>query len=250
MGKTAFFIQARVGSTRLPGKVLLPFYGNSSILDLVTENIKSAFPDISLVLCTSTSSADDLIVDFCKKNGIDCFRGSENNVLSRFTEAADFYGVSTVIRICADNPFLDVSFLKELLDFYAENPNADYWSFKNTAGTPVIKTHYGFFAEIVTNEALQAVLQRTDDPLYLEHVTNFVYAHDGFEVRLKELPDYLKDRTDLRFTIDDEDDFENLKPVYQFYKNNNQDLRKTVLFVDQNSSVRDKMIANIKKYSK
>ncbi|KGO97186.1 hypothetical protein Q767_00855 [Flavobacterium enshiense DK69] len=246
----AFFIQARLGSTRLPGKVLLPFYENNSILDLLVQNIKSNFSNISLVLCTSINNSDDLIAGFCKKKGIDCFRGSENNVLGRFLEASDFYNVSTIVRVCADNPFLDILFLKELLDFYFDNPNADYWSFKNDEGIPVIKTHYGFFAEIVSKKALQAVLEETDDNLYLEHVTNFIYSQSGFEVKLKSLPHYLKNRTDLRFTIDDIDDFENLKPVYQYYKNNNQDIQKTILFVDGNSRIKNKMIANIKKYSK
>jgi spore coat polysaccharide biosynthesis protein SpsF len=245
-----FFLQARTGSTRLPGKVLLPFDGDNTILDIIVDRLQQYFPEISLVLCTSTNVSDDVIAEFCLKKEIDCFRGNENNVLKRFIDAAELYGVKTIVRICADNPFLDVSFLKELLEFYSKNPDADYWSFKNGKNIPAIKTHFGFFAEIVTTKCLRKVERETHDLLYLEHVTNYVYSHDGFKVMLKSLPDYLIDREDLRFTIDDKEDFEGLKEVYQFYKNNNFNIQKTISFVEDNSLLLEQMVFNIKRYSK
>ncbi len=248
--KVAFFLQARTGSTRLPGKVLLSFDEDDTILDIIVDRLKRYFPKIPLVICTSVNVSDDSIAQFCFKKKIDCFRGNEHNVLKRFTDAAELFGVETIVRVCADNPFLDVSFLKELLEFHSKNSDADYWSFANYKNIPVIKTHFGFFAEIVTAKCLHKVENETHDLLYLEHVTNYVYSQDGFKVMLKPLPNYLNDREDLRFTIDDKADFTFLKEVYQFYKNNNFNIRKTISFVEDNSLLVEQMVFNIKKYSK
>lgn len=245
-----FFIQARMGSTRLPSKVLLPFFGEQSILDIIIKKLQTNFKSIPIVVCTSTNLTDNVIEEYCHKIKIDCFRGDEQNVLKRFTDAATLFNTKTIIRICADNPFLDMDFLKNLVEYYKENPNEDYWSYKTTREVPVIKTHFGFFAEIVTAKALRSVLKKTDDKLYLEHVTNYVYSNLEYNTKLKLLPYYLKDREDLRFTIDDQQDFKIMKELYLYYIENNCNLEKTIHLVDNNKAYRNKMIDNIKKYSK
>lgn len=245
-----FFIQARLGSKRLPGKVLLPFYKQQTILDIIINKLRENFKDIPILLCTSCLQNDDKIEEFCKKNEIACYRGDENNVLKRFTDAAKINDVDIIIRICADNPFIDVGFLKNLIEYYWQNEGSDYWSFKNSFNTPVIKTHFGFFAEIVRVAALNEVLKQTNDVLYLEHVTNFIYINSGFKTKLKLLPEYLKDRTDLRFTIDDIEDFKLMQAIYLLYIKNNCNLEETIRFVDSNTTYLDKMNQNIKKYSK
>lgn len=246
----AFFIQARTGSTRLPNKVLLPFDEETSILGILIKKLQTHFSEIPLVVCTSSDANDDVIADYCKTLQVSCFRGSEQNVLQRFIEAAKVNEAEIVIRICADNPFLDMNFITELLQFYKDYPNSDYWSFKNAIGVPVIKTHFGFFAEIVTTKALEKVSQLTKDSLYTEHVTNYIYSNEIFISQLKELPNFLKHRDDLRFTIDDNTDFELLKEVYQYHKQNNYSIEKTILWVEKNPLLLSNMVANIKKYSK
>ncbi|MFY8069067.1 MAG: cytidylyltransferase domain-containing protein [Flavobacterium sp.] len=246
----AFFIQARTGSSRLPNKVLLSFDNENCILGILIQQLQTHFKQIPLVVCTSTAANDDVIVSFCESLNVTCFRGSENNVLERFIDAAKHFETKVVVRICADNPFLDMGFIAELLDFYTENPSADYWSFKNATDVPAIKTHFGFFAEIVTLDALKKVSQLTDDPLYTEHVTNFVYSNAEFNSQLKVMPDFLKHRNDLRFTIDDATDFELLKEVFQFHKENKYNIEKTILWVEKNPLLLNNMVANIKKYSK
>src|SRR5690606_24930515 len=127
------------------------------------------------------------------------------NVLKRFIDAGNQYSASHVIRVCADNPFLDVNFLKELIIYSKENDNSDYWSFKTNKNIQVIKTHFGFFAEIVTLDALKKTNSYTKKDIYLEHVTNYIYTNKGFKCKLKLLPNYLKNRENLRFTIDEND---------------------------------------------
>ena len=246
----AFFVQARMGSKRLPHKVLLPFFESKSILNLITDRLITNFPNIPIVICTSNSIEDDLIELFCNEKKISCFRGSEQNVLSRFVEASQFYNFKYLVRVCADNPFLDVSFINKLLNIHHQNSKADYWSFKNINSVPVIKTHFGFFTEIVTLMALEKVLEKTSDPLYLEHVTNFIYSNSDFVSFLEFLPDNLIKRDDLRFTIDDESDFQNLALVYEFYNKNECDIFKTIVFVDSQPKIKNVMMYNINKYSK
>lgn len=245
-----FFIQARTGSTRLPNKVLLPFFNKKSILDLIVQKIKDNFKGIPLVVCTSDNEQDDQIVNFCLQNNINYFRGSENNVLKRFVDAAKIFNAKKLIRICADNPFLDIDFLKELIEYNINEPNADYWSYKTSQQVPVIKTHFGFFAEIVTTNALERVSNYTNDQLYFEHVTNYIYSDNRFDVKLKLLPDYLKDRTDLRFTIDDEQDFLILKEVYTHCNSVNYNIKEIISFVEKNPLILESMIKNIQRYSK
>lgn len=250
MIKTAFFIQARTGSSRLPNKVLLDFDSKNCILDIIIDKLKKKFADFPLYICTSTSSGDDDIEKFCKKKNVDFFRGSENNVLKRFVDAATVNQVDVVIRICADNPFLDLDFLTELLDYYYKYPASDYWSFKNDKNIPVIKTHFGFFAEVVTVNALKKVYKATTDKLFLEHVTNYIYSNNEFDCRLKSLPSFLSKRNDLRFTIDDEEDFKLLQLIYQYYKKVGYNLKETIFFVEKNDKILNTMIKNINKYSK
>ncbi|WP_264553449.1 cytidylyltransferase domain-containing protein [Flavobacterium sp. N2038] len=228
----------------------MPFFDGKCILEIIVEKLKKSFPLISIIVCTTIDKKDDAVVKFCENKNLNYFRGDEKNVLKRFIEAGYFYKAQNIVRICADNPFLDVNFLEELLRFHNENQEADYWSYKNGKNVPVIKTHFGFFAEIVTIDALLKVASITSEPIYLEHVTNFIYENDLFESKLKILPGFLKERNDLRFTIDDFSDFEILQEVYHYYNEVNYDIEKTILFVEKNPLILKSMIENINKYSK
>ncbi|MFD2891019.1 cytidylyltransferase domain-containing protein [Flavobacterium chuncheonense] len=246
----AIFIQARLGSTRLPNKVILPFYKEKSILELLIDKIKNEFKELPIVVCTTTNKEDDKIEKLCVSSDVICFRGDEYNVLNRFVTAAVKHNITTIIRICADNPFLDISLLKDLMEKYKVDTKKDYWSYKNQKQIPVIKTHFGFFGEIVSLNALKAVQTKTDNPVYLEHVTNYIYSHTNFDCSFYELPDYLKERNDLRFTIDDIDDFELMQQLYKKYEDFEFKLSELVSYVSTKENITEKMIYNINKYSK
>ena len=167
-----FIIQARSGSTRLPNKILLPFYNGKSILDLMLEKL-SSINGTNILVATTTNMKDDAVVNIAKKYNIAYFRGSENDVLNRFISAAEQYNAQKIIRVCSDNPFLDINSIKKLIETINENPSADYISF-NINGIPSIKTHYGFWTEYVTLNTLKKIRDLTDEPLYHEHVTNYI----------------------------------------------------------------------------
>lgn len=208
----ALIIQARLGSTRLPNKILLPFYKEKSILDLLVERIKT-IDNANIILATTNSDRDIPLIEKAEKANIHCFRGSENDVLQRFIDTAEYFGYRKLIRICSDNPFLDVNSLKYLID-QANHSDYDYISFC-VNNTPSIKTHFGFWSEYVTIDSLKQVREQTSESLYHEHVTNYIYTHpDIFKIKWLETPDCLSQRNDIRLTIDTESDFVNAQNIY------------------------------------
>lgn len=210
--KIAFVVQARMCSTRMPEKILRPFFGNKCLLQLLVEKL-SKVEDVDLIIATSVREENDVIEAFCEKNRVLCFRGDENDVLKRFIDAADIYGITHIIRVCSDNPFLELDSIRHLVT-YAKKTVADYISFKIN-GTPSIKTHFGFWTEFTTIEALKKVQKMTSDKIYHEHVTNYIYEHPvEFKIEWIEGPKCLDGRSNIRLTIDTPEDFTNAQKVY------------------------------------
>ncbi len=207
-------IQARLGSSRLPKKMTLPFYNEMGVLEIILNNISNEIPNVPLVVATTTNLLDDEIVNICKTSSVDFFRGEENNVLKRFVDTANKYQYTKIIRICADNPFLDITALKILIDDFKMN-DVDYCSFKTSKGKPTILTHYGFWAEGISLSALEEVSGMTIEPLYLEHVTNYIHSNPSkFNIKLMSIPAEIEEVKDLRMTLDTEEDFILLKKIY------------------------------------
>lgn len=250
-----FFIQARVGSTRLPNKILKPFYNSTSILEIILNKLKESFPKIKIVICTSANAENDSVRNLSQKLNISCYSGKENNVLKRFIDASELYPANYIIRVCADNPFLEPSYIQPLINIIKNRKELfwDYISFRNGENIPVIKTHLGLFAEIVSLNALKKVMLNTTNPLYLEHVTNFIYSDysdPSFKIKLLDLPDFLINRKDLRFTIDDIEDFITLQKVYSYYVEVGFDIKKTIKMVDGDKAIKSVMRKNINLYDK
>ena len=207
--KIGVVIQARVGSTRLKNKMLLPFGTTSTLIEFIIQRIIKGV-DLPVVLATSNSEKDKELGAIAKNMGVSVFYGSENNVLDRFTKAAEKYEFDTVIRICADNPFISSDHINELITQFRKRKNLDYLSFKTKSGTPVMKSHLGFFAEILTFDSLVKAQTLTQDPFYCEHVTNYIYGNEKtFNVDFLPVPIEL-DREDYRLTLDTLEDYKML----------------------------------------
>lgn len=246
----AFVIQARMGSTRMPQKVLRPFYGDKSILTLLLEKL-SQIEGVQPIVATSLSENNDVIEEFCGKNGVKCFRGDESDVLKRFIDAAEFYGVDKIIRICSDNPFLELDSIQTLVK-RSLCSNADYISF-NINGTPSIKTHFGFWTEYVTLSALKKVQELTSEQLFHEHVTNYIYANPSlFKIEWIDGPECLKGRSNIRLTIDTPEDFDNARKVYSslYEKNMYPTIKEVVDYLDENPDTYNTMSQQIRINSK
>lgn len=249
--KYTFIIQARLGSTRLPQKILLPFYEGKSILDLLIDKLKRV-ENVDIILATSKNSINDPLEAIAEKNYIKCFRGSENDVLQRFIDAAEFFGSSHIIRVCSDNPFIELRSINRLIEFATVNPQYDYISF-NVNGIPSIKTHYGFWTEYVSLDALKKVASLTDVPLYHEHVTNYIYTHpEFFNYHLLNTSSILQDCEKVRLTIDTEMDFKSAQIVYKelCHANPYPTIERIIHFLDSNPSFYQTMEQEIFKNSK
>ncbi len=219
MMNTALVIQARTGSTRLPDKMILPFDEDKGIFEILLEKITEKYPNYPFFLATTTNENDDILVQIAQKYKVQIYRGSENNVLSRFVAVGSKFGFENLVRICADNPFLEVDHIQQLIEQIAFG-EYDYVSYKNENNLPVIKTHLGLFTEAVSLTALQKVQLLTGQSVYLEHVTNYIYEHpEIFKIKLLDLPDYIKNNNGIRLTLDTAEDFELEKELYAKYKN-------------------------------
>lgn len=205
-------IQARLGSTRLPGKILLPFYGSQTIIDILTDKLHQATTS-KVIIATTTDPGNDLLVEHLQNKDELIFRGSENDVLDRFIKAAEEFKLDGIIRICSDNPFIDPDGIKALID-KAQDSKADYIGFRIN-GLPSIKTHFGFWGEFVTLEALKKVAATADDCQTHEHVTIHIYTHsEDYRCEWIDCPDFIQGRDDIRLTVDTQEDFDNAQRVY------------------------------------
>ncbi len=205
MEQLGIILQARTGSTRMPEKVIKPFFNEKSILDLLIEKVQKL--TVKAVLATTLNPSDDRICELAARHNFPVFRGSESDVLDRFTQAAKRFNFDKIIRVCADNPFLDFDEMENLINTF-EKSSADYLSFQLSGNKPSILTHFGFWTEAVRLDALEKAQQMTSENLYHEHVTNFIYGNPQlFNVQFIQANPLVFSRTDIRMTLDTPEDF-------------------------------------------
>lgn len=243
-------IQARLGSTRLPGKILKSFYGDKTLLETVICNMQKAGNE-KIIVATSVHPSNDKLVSFLNERDITVFRGSEDDVLNRFIGAAETNQIDGIVRICSDNPFLDWHGVAELIQ-KAKNSDADYIGFRIN-NTPSIKTHFGFWGEFVTLNALKRVAATTDDKSAHEHVTIYIYTHpDEYRCEWIDCCENLQGRNDIRLTVDSLEDFENAQKVFSslYEANPSFGLGDVVNYIDSHINVRESMKKMIYKNQK
>ena len=234
-------LQARLGSTRLPGKILKEFYGGKTLLEIVISNLQKV-KGAKVIVATSVNPNNDELESFLMERGITVFRGSEDDVLSRFIGAAEENDVDGIVRICSDNPFLDWHGVAALME-RAKTSDADYIGYRIN-DTPSIKTHFGFWGEFVTLKALKHVAATTEEKPAHEHVTIHIYTHpDEYKCEWIECPSFLQGRNDIRLTVDNIEDFENAQRAYATLYDANPDfgLDDVVKYIDSNEDLRKSM---------
>jgi spore coat polysaccharide biosynthesis protein SpsF len=204
-------VQARMGSTRLPGKVLKSVAG-VPLLSLQLDRIGSAKMIDRLVVATSTVSIDDQISDFCEKRDILCFRGSEDDVLDRYYHAAKKYRAEVIVRLTADCPLIDPVIIDQAIALFQQS-DVDYVS--NTL--PLESSTYpdGSDVEVFSSSALARVFAEAVSKSNREHVTSY-FLREGGEgrFRVKQMVNH-KNWASYRFTIDYPEDFEVLELIME-----------------------------------
>jgi spore coat polysaccharide biosynthesis protein SpsF len=197
-------IQARMGSARLPGKVLMPI-GRAPLLGHVVGRLAGLRNSASIVVATSTESADDAIASWCALEGVRCFRGSELDVLARYYECANALGLDPIVRLTADNPFTDVEELDNLIDLHRAQGNDLTHSFRSL---PV-----GVGAEILSFAALERSHREGHAAHHREHVDEYILENPRwFRSGMLETPQ-AKRRPDVRLTVDTDEDLRRARYV-------------------------------------
>ncbi|MEO7366396.1 MAG: glycosyltransferase family protein [Gemmatimonadaceae bacterium] len=201
-------IQARVGSTRLPGKVLLDL-GGKTVLGRVVERVGRMKKVKELIVATSNLESDDAIEEECRRLGVACFRGSEDDVLDRFRRAADTMGAEECTRITADCPLIDPGVSDDIIErFETADPAVDYASNKIPQSFP-----RGLDTEVFTREALERSARWAKKPYHRTHVTAYMYETPEIFTLLSVTSEV--DRADWRWTIDTPEDLAFVRSVYE-----------------------------------
>lgn len=206
MSNIAGVIQARAGSTRLPGKSLAKVYGDYGLLEMVVLRVMKAKKLDMVILATSKDSDCDPLVELAERLGILTVRGSEEDVLSRFVKAIRQYNLDVVVRVCADNPFIDPGEIDKLVNYFQEN-QFDYAA----NNTPECGLPDGLGCEIVLSEVLLRIANKVFDDQYREHVTNYITDHqEDFAIGWMQAEQELW-YPDLKLDIDCTEDLEEMR---------------------------------------
>jgi spore coat polysaccharide biosynthesis protein SpsF len=205
-------IQARNGSTRLPGKVLKDLLGKP-LIHHICDRLKVSRQINNIIIATTKLDGDNQLQDWAEQNGFRCFRGSEDNVLSRFYYAATEVNADIIVRITADDPFKDSAIIdkviemlrKEKLDFACNNFPPSFPE--------------GLDVEVFTYSALTVAFQNSCDAFEKEHVTQYFYRNPNL-FKSKNYSNE-EDVSYIRLTVDTINDFKLAEEIYnRLYINN------------------------------
>ena len=198
-------IQARMGSTRLPKKVMLEVLGKPVLWHVVNRVSKAKLID-GLIIATTVNLEDDIIVKFCKNNDILVFRGSENDVLDRYYQCAKEYGIKDIVRITADCPLHDPNIIDMAIREYLKG-KYDY-----VCNTIQYTFPDGFDVEVFSFGALEDAWKNANLPSEREHVTPFIKKNEKFKKKnIYSNKKYPANRCSLDYI----DDYEFIKRIYE-----------------------------------
>lgn len=199
MRKTVAIIQARVGSVRLPAKVLRMLCGKT-VLAHVIERVKEASEVDEIVIATTTSTGDDAIEQEAIRCGVKAFRGSEEDVLSRYYGAATYSSADIVVRITSDCPLIDPQLIDVIVSFFKQ---CDYDIVTNAGSILSMRTYpRGLDTEVFSFAALKDASKNAQKQYQREHVTPYLYEHG----RVYNYRDNA-DNSRYRWTLDTEEDW-------------------------------------------
>ncbi len=214
MARTAIIVQARAGATRLPNKMFLRL-GDQTVLEFLLARLKGVDDIDDIIVATTELPADEAIADIAESMNLHVFRGDSADVLSRFQQAADIYESEIVVRICADNVFLQGSEIRRLVQEFRDAGGVlDYLANALPDGTPLIRTGTGLAVEVMSKQALERLKALPLSTFHCEHVTPFLYQNpDLFKLRFSVPPFEIP--KDLRLTMDVSEDFDHISSIYR-----------------------------------
>lgn len=198
-------LQARVSSSRLPGKVLKPILGKPMLVHQI-ERVRRSAGIGKLVVATSTEASDNPLETLGREHGFEVFRGSLNDVLDRFYQVAAMHNPDQIIRLTGDCPLIDPALVEELIGFHA----AGKYDYSSNSHEPTLPD--GMDAEIFTFASLAEAWREAKLASQREHVTPFIEGQPE-RYRIGNLK-YGRDLSHLRWTVDEADDFEVVQAIF------------------------------------
>jgi spore coat polysaccharide biosynthesis protein SpsF len=224
-------IEARMGSTRLPGKILMEVAGKP-ILQHITERVKRSKLIDEVVVATTTNALDDAVENVCKETKTDFFRGSEPDITARLVDTAHAFHATHIMQLTGDCPFVDPSLIDKCINKY-KSSDFDYVSNRLTPTYPC-----GQDVQFFSVNTLKSVLEKTDDPIDREHGSYFIYNHPEL-YKLGTFVSPVMNCPEKRWVLDYPEDFEFIKVIYEnLYKQNPEfDTFDILRFLEQNPEV-------------
>ncbi|HVZ62343.1 MAG TPA: glycosyltransferase family protein [Candidatus Nitrosotalea sp.] len=236
-GKLVATIEARMTSTRLPGKSMKSIVGKP-MLELLLERVKKTKGIDEIVVATTSNSTDDIIADLARQMSVECFRGSENDVLDRVLKAAKSANADIILELWGDSPLIDHRILDDLIEFYFKN---DFDCIGTTL--PNFKKTFplGLSSLIFSRKILEEVNIITQNPSDRENVSNYIYEHpEKYKIADLPCPPELN-FPNLRFTVDEQSDFDVVKTIFEKLYPINKDFSaiEVVNFLNSNPNILD-----------
>ncbi len=210
MSRIVTVIQARLGSTRLPGKVLLDLVGEPLLVRMV-ERVRAAYRvDDLFVVATTTEPSDDPIEALCLQRGWRCYRGSTDDLLDRHYQAGVLWGAEAIAKIPSDCPLIDAAVIDRVFEYFLQN-DFDYVSNLHPPSYPD-----GNDVEVMRMEALETAWKEATRPFEREHTTPFLWENpDRFSIGNVLWETGLDYSMTHRWTIDYPEDYAFIRAVYE-----------------------------------
>lgn len=216
-----------MGSSRLPGKVLLDLHGKPVLLHVVNRVLRSTQLD-TIIVATTNNQEDDAIFHFCESEGVPVFRGSENDVLDRYYQCAKKFGIQDIVRVTADCPLHDPQIIDHVIMEYCKGGN-DYV-------TNTLEYTYpdGFDVEVFSFEALESAWKSAELGSEREHVTPYIRNNPHFRkknvIAQKKYPIY-------RFTLDNREDYQFISAIFSGIGSDTFGIDDVISYIDKNPSL-------------
>lgn len=229
-------VEARMRSSRLPGKVLLPGCGKPMLHHMVER--LSWIPEVSnIIIATTLNRADDCIVELAEKLGVRCFRGDEDDVLGRVVKAASYFGTDVIVEITGDNPLLDPGISSKVIRAFLEHGNkVDF-----VTNDLIMTFPLGFNTRAFNRTLLESVEKEATHPVDREHVVNYICKRpQHFKIYNIEAQGIYR-RPDLRLTLDIQQDYQVIKAVFDalYAENPKFSVKDIISFLDAHPKIRD-----------
>ena len=210
-------IQVRTTSSRLPNKVLLnlPYNSEKTVLEQVISRVRKSKMIDDIIVATTVNETDDGIEKLCNRLEVHCYRGSEENVLSRYYEAATKYGADYILRITSDCPCIDYEVIDNLIKLHLDEKN-DFTSNNQKHTFP-----HGLDCEMITYGVLKDAFDNATEKYETEHVMPYVYKSNPDKYKIGLLEDE-EDNYNIRITLDTEEDYTVLCLIYDFLYEENK----------------------------